>query len=156
MIIYSKLKLESIDDLYENEFGLPILTSNIPDELIEYSGIDCKSYIEESLKKNCSLLLKVPSFPRIKELKNAEILKSNSISMLYRIQKNIYGDGIWKFLNENEYANGYDFFLLKSIVDIDFLIPNSSMERIKVSNITSNKIVVLRLENNEMTELTWK
>ncbi|KAA0955935.1 hypothetical protein FQ087_15275 [Sporosarcina sp. ANT_H38] len=152
---YSKLELEKTDDIYANEFVLPILTSTIPDKLIEYSELDCKSYIEEKLKQNYKLLLMVPSFPRVKILRNANILENTNIFTLYMIDSITYDDSIWDFLNENEFANGHDFFLVKKTNGVNFAIPSSSKVRIKISNLTSNTIVVLRLEMNEVIELQW-
>lgn len=152
---YSKLHIEQFDDIYENEFVLPILTSTMPDEVIEYDEINCESYIIDKLNQNYCLLLKIPSFPKEKLLKKTQVLENNNISTLYKIDSSTYDNNIWGLLNAYEYANGYAFFLMKNIDNVKFTIPFSSSERIEISNSTSNKITILRLEMNEIIELLW-
>lgn len=155
MDIYSKTMILNLDDIYENEFSLPILTGEVPFEIVEYSNLECKNELEKRLSQNYFLIIQTPNFPKNKVFSTISILDVSDYFTLYRITNYSYSNSIWEFINENEYADGYTYFLIKDLENVYFEMANSSRDRLKIRNLKMNEIIILRLEMNETIQLTW-
>ncbi|MGF9979416.1 hypothetical protein [Viridibacillus arvi] len=66
MSLYSKPMLEKMDDTYENEFSLPILTKIIPFQISEFSELDCRGQIKKLLSQDYKILIQTPNLPKRK------------------------------------------------------------------------------------------
>ncbi|MFF3102182.1 hypothetical protein [Viridibacillus arvi] len=155
MCLFSRSMIEKMDDTYENEFSLPILTGVIPVQISEISELDCRCKIKKLLSQDYKILIQTPNLPKRKILSHLHIQAQNNYFTLYYLSASSYTDDIWELLNEQQYANGHTFFFIKDTEGIEFELPQSSNKRLKVLNVKNNEIIILRLELEEVIRLTF-
>ncbi|MFE6169491.1 hypothetical protein ACFVP8_16720 [Viridibacillus arvi] len=156
MCIYLKSMIEKMDDTYENEFSIPILTEIIPFQISECSELDCRGQIKKLLSQDYKILIQTPNLPKRKLLSHLHIQARNNYFTLYNVSASSYTDDIWELLNDRQYANGHTFFFMKDTEEIEFELPQSSTKRLKVIKVKNNEIIILRLELGEGIRLTFR
>ncbi|MGE7837626.1 hypothetical protein [Viridibacillus arvi] len=90
-----------MDDTYENEFSLPILTEVIPFQISEFYEPNCRGKIEKLLSQEYKILIKTPNLPKRKILSHLHLQTKNNYFTLYEVSASSYTDDIWELLNDN-------------------------------------------------------
>ncbi|WP_057913618.1 hypothetical protein [Peribacillus muralis] len=153
---YSKKEIEHMEDRYENEFSLSILTDRIPERICEIENPNWKEFFYNFMSQNYSLLIQIPNmFPK-KILMKEKIIENNEYFSLLNVSKESFNDKVLDFLVENEYINGFNFFLIKRITNVDFSLPLSTMNRLEIKSLKDNDIYITRIDLNEIIKLEWK
>ncbi len=153
--LFLKNEILQLEDLFENEFSLPFLVENIPNEVTLDDTIHSKKMILELLREKYNLIIQLPTFPIYKTLLNSHIIVENAFFKLLSINHTSYNEDVWELMCENEYSNSWTFFLLDSIENVEFTLPTTSSERVLVREIGKNEIFHFRLELNELTVCKW-
>ena len=64
-------------------------------------------------------------------------------------------DKIISILREYEYVNGFNAFIMKSLDNLNFGLPIDSQERIKITNLINNEIIVFEFDVEEVILLMF-
>ena len=151
--VYTKRDLENLEDRYEFLFPVPYESNTTPDELVELEEISFTAITSQLIKDDFSLIVCIPHLPVIKALKQAEVLSTSHSFRLLRIPSQNYNAVIEEFLMENSIS--LKFFWIKSIQELQFELPKTSYERIKLVNVNQNEIYSFWLEDQECIVATW-
>lgn len=151
--VYTKRDLENLEDRYEFLFPVPYETNTIPDRLREIGEASFAAITSQLIKGEFSLIVCIPHLPVVKVLKQAEILNTSYSFKLLRILPQQYNAAIEEFLIEN--SIDLKFFWIKDIQKLQFELPKTSYERIKLVNMNQNEIYSFWLEDRECTITTW-
>lgn len=152
-VSHTKNDLKLLDDRYENFFSLSFETSEMPDLLVEMSDTPFILMRSKLIDENYSLIICLSRLPVYKVLKNAELLEANNSYRLLRISSENYTSEIEDFLIASEYA--FSFFWLKDFQKVTYKLPETSQERIRLSNLNNNQIYRFWMENEECTVAVW-
>lgn len=151
--VYTKRDLENLEDRYEFLFPVPYESNAIPDRLREMGGITFAAVTSQLIKDDFSLIVCIPHLPVVKVLKQAEILGTGHSFKLLRIPPQQYNAAIEEFLIEN--SIDLKFFWIKDTQKLQFELPKTSYERIKLVNMNQNVIYSFWLEDRECIITTW-
>lgn len=152
--IYTNVELQKLDDRFENEFSLTFETDKQPVQIVESDLNDFNKFEDLIYNENYNLLISIPHLPVFKILKNIEIMEENNFFKLVKVTKQNFNVEIKQFLIENEFS--YTFFLLKETNKIQFVLPKTSGERLKLQNIQKNVIYYFQFEFEECTVISWE
>lgn len=151
--VYTKRELENLEDRYEFLFPVPYETNTIPDRLREIGEASFAAINNQLIMDDFSLVLCVPHLPVVKVLKQAEVLGESYSFRLLRILAQNYNAAIEEFLIEN--STSLSFFWIKDVQKLQFELPKTSYERIKLLNMNQNELYSFWLEDQECTVTTW-
>lgn len=101
------------------------------------------------INENYSLIVYLSRLPVYKMFKKAELLKENFSFRLIRISSEYYTSEIENFLVSSEYV--FTFFWLKDFQGVVYELPETSQEKIQLSNLSSNQFYKFWLEIEEYT-----
>lgn len=139
-----------------NRFGdLPFISNESPNLIREYQSEVPQEIMSEYINKNYQLILQTPVFPSRKNIRHLEVMEKNQFFNLVRADKFTFNNLLFEFLEENEYVNGYNFFLIKDVKNPVFKLPLSSRDMININNLTNNHIVFVQIESYEVREFFW-
>lgn len=152
-VCYTKNDLKQLDDRYENCFSLSYETTEMPNFLVEITDIPYLEMRDKLINKKYSLILCLPSLPVYKILEKAEFLKENNSFKLLRISSENYTAEIEDFLFASEY--GISFFWLQDSQKVIYKLPETSQERILLSNLSNNHLYRFWMEIEECAMAVW-
>lgn len=150
---YTKRDLENLEDRFEFLFPVPYESDTIPDRLKEMREVSFAAITSQLIQDDFSLIVCIPHLPVVKVLKQAEVLSTSHSFRLLRIPSQTYNSAIEEFLTEN--STDLKFFWIKNIQKLQFELPKTSYERIKLVNMNQNEIYSFWLEDRECTIATW-
>lgn len=154
-MIYQKEDLRLLDDRYENEFALSFLTHEEPRKINHILEAKTESIFSDYWEKQYNLVILVPNFMLAKLGLKSSLLKKNNSFTLISIQKENDFDKIISILREYEYVNGFNAFIMKSLDNLNFGLPIDSQERIKITNLINNEIIVFEFDVEEVILLMF-
>lgn len=134
---------------------LPFISNKPPNLIREYQSEVPQEIMSEYINKNYQLILQTPVFPSRKNIRHLEVMKKNQFFNLVRADKFTFNNLFYEFLEEIEYVNGYNFFLIKNVKNPVFKLPLSSRDMININNLTNNHIVFVQIESYEVREFFW-
>ncbi|GEM_PF-6383193 len=149
-MVHQRRDLELLEDRYENEFVLSLLTNEEPRELNHMLEANPKSVFKNYWEKQYSFVILVSNFMLAKlDLDYLIFKKNNSFSLISITRKNNVKK-ILSILREYEYVNGFCFFMIKSLDGLNFDLPIDSQERVKVTQLSNNEIVIFQFDVEEV------
>jgi len=155
MKIFKRKELERLDDRFENECHLNILTTHLPNFLKQFEDKETRYFITSKIEDGYTLVIQNSNLSPKKTIKQCSLLSKNSIFSLYSCNKQTLNTEIVDFLEEYEYTRGFNFFLVKDINNVKISLPQSSQERIEIEIIGENKIILVQIDIKLVTELVW-
>ena len=135
--------------------NLPFISSNPPNRIKEYQCEIPLEIISEYLNNDYQLILQTSVFPSRRKLHHLEVIEKNQFFNLIRVDKLTFNTQLGKFIEENEYVNGFNFFLMKDVTYPVFQLPLSSRDTIKITNLTNNHLVFVQIESYDVKECFW-
>lgn len=151
--LYTKRDLESLDDRFEFLFPVPYESNTIPDRLKEMREVSFAEITSQLLQDDFSLIVCIPHLPVVKALKEAQVLSTSHSFRLLRIPSQTYNSATEEFLKEN--STDLKSFWIKDTQKLQFELPKTSYERIKLVNMNQNEIYSFWLVDRECTIATW-
>lgn len=154
---YSYAELLKFDDPFEYEFGLPLKINDLPSSVIEEDIPDSKSKLLEKLAEGYSLIIQKPRIPNEKVFTALQRLDENEFMKLYTVNETAFTEALWDLLYENEYGDGWSFFLLKDTNNVVFELSHTrnNTHYLRLTQLKTNVLLHLRLELNEMVTCIW-
>lgn len=134
---------------------LPFNSNKPPNLIREYQSEVPLEIMSEYINKNYQLILQTPVFPSRKNIRHLEVMEKNKFFNLVRADKFTFNNLLCEFLEEYEYVNGYNFFLIKDVKNPVFKLPLSSRNMININNLANNHIVFVQIESYEVREFFW-
>ncbi|UQW96467.1 hypothetical protein M2M59_10750 [Rummeliibacillus sp. G93] len=149
-MIYQRRDLELLEDRYENEFVLSVLTNEEPRELNHMLEAKPETIFKDYWEKQYSFVILFSNFMLAKlGLEYLLLKKNNSFSLISISRKNNFNK-ILSILREYEYVNGFCFFMIKSLDGLNFELAIDSQERVKVTQLSNNEIVIFQFDVEEV------
>ncbi|MGK7377611.1 hypothetical protein ACSFXN_07190 [Planococcus sp. 1R117A] len=151
--IYTKRDLENLEDRYEFLFPVPYETKTTPDQLVEMKEVSFAAITRQLVNDGFSLLVCIPHLPVVKAFKQAEVLSANHSFRFLRIPHQDYQAAIEECLMEH--ANSLTFFLVQDVRQLQYELPKTSHESIKLVNMSRNELYSFWIEDRECTVARW-
>ena len=154
---YSNEQLLKFDDPFEYEVGLPLKIDDLPSSVIEEDIPDSRATLLKKLTEGYSLIIQKPRIPNEKVFAALPLLDENEFMKLYEVNETAFTEELWKLLYENEYVDGWSFFLLKDTNRVVFELSHirNDTHYLRLAQLKANVLLHLRLELNEMVTCLW-